>query len=150
MITGNNVYRSCSLGYSSYSNPLPAILKTTIIYETLLTLNILLFLLISCADRPAQKHIESGTKEINGTQLYYKTIGKGEPILIVHGGPGLNYNFLLPHLSTLAENYQLIFYHQRDCGKSSLNIDISFIAGNNFIEDIAGILNPRNFTKPTC
>ena len=103
------------------------------------TLNILLFLLVSCTDRPAQEHIESGTKEINGTQLYYKTIGKGEPILIIHGGPGLNHMYLLPHLSTLAENYQLIFYDQRACGQSSLNVDISSMTIDNFILDIDGL-----------
>ena len=30
---------------------------------------------------------ENGTKEINGTQLYYKVVGSGEPILIINGGP---------------------------------------------------------------
>jgi proline iminopeptidase len=107
--------------------------------KTLLTLSILLFLLTGCTDRPSQEHIESGIKEINGTQLYYKTIGEGESILVIHGGPGLNHNYLLPHLSKLAENYKLIFYDQRACGKSSLNVDTSSITLDNFIRDIEGL-----------
>lgn len=104
--------------------------------KTPLILYILLFLFISCTDRPTQEQMESGLKEINGTKLYYKTIGKGEPILIIHGGPGLNHNYLLPHLSTLAGNYQLLFYDQRACGKSSLNVDSSSITIDNFVKDI--------------
>jgi proline iminopeptidase len=45
----------------------------------------------------------------------------------------------LPHLSTLAENYQLFFYDQRASGKSSLNVDTSSITIDNFIKDIDGL-----------
>lgn len=104
--------------------------------KTLLTLNILLLLLIGCTDIPSQEHSKSGTKEINGTQLYYKTVGQGEPILIIHGGPGLNHNYLFPYLIPLADKHQLIFYDQRVCGQSSIDVDINSITLENFIKDI--------------
>ncbi len=60
-----------------------------------------------------------GLKKINGTQLYVKIIGKGEPILVVHGGPGMNQSYFFPHLNSLAKRYQLIFVDQRASGKSA-------------------------------
>ncbi|MFZ1634078.1 MAG: hypothetical protein WAT43_09400, partial [Chitinophagales bacterium] len=60
----------------------------------------------------------TGLYTVNGTQLYIKIIGEGDPILIVHGGPGLNHEYFLPHLLPLAKNHKLIFYDQRSSGKS--------------------------------
>jgi proline iminopeptidase len=48
--------------------------------------------------------IETGMKAVNDTDLYYKIIGDGEPILIVHGGPGLNHQYLLDGFMPLAED----------------------------------------------
>ena len=64
----------------------------------------------------------SGLYPINNTELYLEIMGEGEPILIVHGGPGLNHEYLLPHLAPLAKKHKLIFYDQRSCGKSQLNV----------------------------
>ena len=81
-------------------------------------------------------YTEDGLKNINGTELYYKIIGQGEPILIIHGGPGLNHKYLLHHLQPLAKKYQLIFYDQRACGKSSLDVNPDSITIDSFIQDI--------------
>jgi proline iminopeptidase len=79
-----------------------------------------------------------GLREINGIPLYLKIMGKGEPLLIVHGGPGMNYSYFIPHLDKLAEKYQLIFYDQRASGKSGIpppdSLSLSF-----FADDIEGI-----------
>lgn len=107
--------------------------------KTLFILNVLLFLFLGCTNKPSKQYSEDGTKEINGIQLYYKTIGQGEPVLIIHGGPGLSHNYLFPHLQPLAHNYQLIFYDQRVSGESSLNVDTNSITLDNFIEDIDGL-----------
>lgn len=79
---------------------------------------------------------QEGLVEINGTKLYTKVMGMGEPIIVIHGGPGLGFNYLVPHLSDLASNFRLIFYDQRASGKSDPNIDISDISMANFVEDI--------------
>lgn len=86
----------------------------------------------------AQKVQFDGLKKINGTKLYIKIVGEGEPLLIVHGGPGLNHSYLLPHLDALAKKYKLIFYDQRASGKSATpasdSVSISF-----FINDMEAI-----------
>ena len=76
---------------------------------------------------------------INGTKLFVKTMGSGEPIVMVHGGPGFNYQYFLPQFKVLAKHYKLIFYDQRASGKSSADVDSSSITMNNFVKDLEGI-----------
>lgn len=80
--------------------------------------------------------VEDGYKDINGTKLYYKTIGQGEPIFIVHGGLGLEHSYFLPYFNELAKNHKLIFFDLRGHGKSDASMDSAHIQLSYFIEDI--------------
>ena len=94
-------------------------------------------LLFSCNRKNPNEHLyEVGMKEINGTNIYYKVIGSSEPILIIHGGPGLSHDYFLPALDILKKQYKLIFYDQRGCGKSDLTVDSESISLDNFVRDI--------------
>jgi proline iminopeptidase len=74
--------------------------------------------------------------EINGTELFVRRIGEGEPILVVHGGPVLEHGYLLPHLEPLAEDYELTFYDQRVSGRSAGVVDSSTLTIGAFVEDM--------------
>ncbi len=81
----------------------------------------------------------NGLKNINGTQIYFNIIGKGDPLVIVHGGPGLAHNYLYEPFKQLADSYTLIFYDQRGCGNSSaINPDDS-VKMNTLVEDLEQI-----------
>ena len=87
-------------------------------------------------DAPAIKEL---TIPVDGAELYVKVIGKGRPILFIHGGPGLVHNYFLPYTERLLPyGYQLIFYDQRGNGKSpsfspdSIKLDL-------FVQDIESI-----------
>ena len=56
----------------------------------------------------------------DSSTTYYKTFGKGEPLLIINGGPGMNSNGFEDMAKTLAENQETIIYDQRGTGKSKL------------------------------
>jgi len=84
-------------------------------------------------------HIEEGFTQINGTQLFYKIIGKGTPIVILHGGPGLDHSYLLPQMAELAKTHRLIFFDQRASGKSSVDSDTNSMTMKNLVEDVEGI-----------
>lgn len=47
---------------------------------------------------------------------YLKTCGNGRPLLVVHGGPGLEHSYLFPWLLPLAKLRTIIFYDQHGCG----------------------------------
>jgi proline iminopeptidase len=54
------------------------------------------------------------------SKTYYKTFGKGEPLLIINGGPGMNSNGFEGMAKILAESQETIIYDQRGTGKSKL------------------------------
>jgi proline iminopeptidase len=97
-----------------------------------------LFIILLVASTALSQHLrtEEGYKDIFGTKLYYKAIGEGEPILVVHGGPGLEHSYFLPYLNELAKDHKLIFFDMRGHGKSDANIDSSKIQLSYFVDDI--------------
>ena len=60
-----------------------------------------------------------GNKRINGTSLFLTVRGKGDPLLLIHGGPGLNHSYFIPYLAALEKEFTVIYYDQRACGRSS-------------------------------
>lgn len=87
----------------------------------------------------AQDTVFEGLKSVNGTELYCKVIGEGEPLVVLHGGPGLSHDYFLPHLQPLAERFQLILFDQRAQGQSSLELDASQMSVQAMVDDIEGI-----------
>jgi proline iminopeptidase len=63
---------------------------------------------------------EGYVKNNDSCLTYYKTFGKGEPLLIINGGPGMNSNGFENMAKTLSENQKTIIYDQRGTGKSKL------------------------------
>jgi proline iminopeptidase len=104
-------------------------------FLVLVSLTVLLF---GC-EGTKELYVEEGTRAINGTELYYKILGEGEPIVVLHGGPGLDHSYFLPQMSELAKTHKLIFFDQRLCGRSSGNVDSSSISMDHFVEDLEGI-----------
>lgn len=62
---------------------------------------------------------QEGTFRASGVRFYYKRVGTGEPVVVLHGGPGINHSYFLPQMGELARTYQLIFLDQRAHGRSS-------------------------------
>ena len=63
-----------------------------------------------------------GYAPVKGAALYYRDIGQGPPIIVLHGGPSFDHSYLLPDLDRLASAFRLIYYDQRGRGKSAENI----------------------------
>lgn len=106
---------------------------------------LLTFIILCCTDK--RPKIKEGFFIINNSDVYYKTMGSGEPLLVIHGGPVLDHSYFLPHLGELAKDYQLIFYDQRACGRSSIEIDSATMNLAGFVEDIEQIRQKLGFEK---
>lgn len=85
----------------------------------------ILLILLAATGGYAQKVSFEGLKQVNGVKMYFKVVGEGSPLLVVHGGPAMNHDYLLPHLLPLAKTHKLIFYDQRASGRSDIPRDSS-------------------------
>jgi len=90
---------------------------------------------------------QSGFVKTNGVSLYYEIYGHGTPLIVLHGGPGLDHTYLLPQLLKLADHYKLIFYDQRATGQSSGTVDSSSMTIDNFVEDLEGLRQALHLEK---
>lgn len=108
---------------------------------------LLLFLLLTysaIASTPQERLIPSR----NG-QLFCRTMGQGDPIIVIHGGPGLSQEYLLPQMERLAQNHFVIFYDQWGCGASKGEISPATVSSSLFIEDIESVRKAFGLTKAT-
>ncbi len=103
---------------------------------------VVVLMLVACQGAFSQSNeVEEGLKSVNGTRLYVKQMGEGEPLLVIHGGPGLSHDYFLPPIEALAKNFRLILFDQRASGRSDINLDAADISLNHFVQDIAGVLD---------
>ncbi len=80
--------------------------------------------------------------------LYCSEIGQGVPIIVVHGGPGLDHGYLQPQLLQLSANHKLIFYDQRGSGKSlETPLDEEHINIHQFVEDLEDLRKSLGLNK---
>lgn len=63
--------------------------------------------------------MSSNTLIFNGGQIYYQTVGSGQPIVFVHGFT-LDHRMWQPQVEFFSKNYQVITYDARGFGRSSL------------------------------
>jgi proline iminopeptidase len=81
-----------------------------------------LTVVVLCAGAGAQsKHV--GAREsriqVQGAGLYCREIGRGSPMIVLHGGPDFDISYLLPELDRLSDKFHLIYYDQRGRGRSA-------------------------------
>ena len=114
------------------------------VHRCSISLLAILFAVIGCANGQIGK--TEGVREINGTKLFVKVFGRGEPLLVVHGGPGLNHTYFLPHLESLSKNYTIILYDERACGRSAIpstdSLGLKFL-----VDDIDAIRKELGYEK---
>jgi proline iminopeptidase len=73
---------------------------------------------------------------VHNAELYYRDIGQGQPIVILHGGPDFDHNYLLPDVDRLADAFRLIYYDQRGRGKSAGNVQPDEVSLQSEIDDL--------------
>ena len=61
---------------------------------------------------------ESGYAPVNGIKLWYESFGKGEPVILLHGGLA-NVNYWGKQVPVLARSYRVIVMDSRGHGRSS-------------------------------
>ncbi len=83
--------------------------------------------------------MQEGFVDADGVMIYYKTIGRGAPLMILHGGPGASHDYFLPYLLPLARHNKLIFIDERGSGRSQQLEDVSGYTVENMVEDVEAV-----------
>jgi proline iminopeptidase len=82
---------------------------------------------------------------IRDISLFVKVTGKGYPLLLMHGGPGVDHTTMLP-LSPCADRFTLIFYDHRGNGRSA-GIDITSMTWENLTADAEALRETLGFDR---
>ena len=82
---------------------------------------------------------------IRDVSLFVKIIGKGYPLLLMHGGPSLDHTTLLD-LQPLADQFTLIFYDHR-CNGRSEGAEVSTMTFENLTADADALRQELGFDQ---
>jgi proline iminopeptidase len=91
--------------------------------------------------------LEEGFVDAHGVLIYYKTLGQGKPLVILHGGPGASHDYLLPYLLPLARENRLIFIDERGSGRSQKLENPSGYTVENMVEDVEDVRQALDLGK---
>jgi len=82
---------------------------------------------------------EEGYVDAKGVLIYYKSIGKGAPLVLLHGGPGASHDYLLPGLLPLVRRHRLVFIDERGSGRSEKLANAKLYTVENMVEDVEAV-----------
>lgn len=91
------------------------------------------------SNAPVDYPMHEGFIDANGVLIYYMTVGRGAPLMIVHGGPGASHDYFLPYLLPLARHNRLVFIDERGSGKSQILQDPKGYTVENMVEDVEAV-----------
>jgi proline iminopeptidase len=107
---------------------------------------LMLLLFSSCASMGTATGTITST---DGVSLWYRTVGQGSPIVVIHGGPGMDHASLAADLEPLAGRHRLIFYDQRGGGRSTLPSDPSLLSIGHHVADLDALRRHFNLNRMT-
>lgn len=66
----------------------------------------------------------TATLAVRGVELFVRRVGRGAPVVVLHGGPGAHHDYLRPGFDGLARGRELLYYDQRGGGRSAVPRDV--------------------------
>jgi proline iminopeptidase len=91
--------------------------------------------------------MEQGFVDANGVLIFYKAVGRGAPLLVLHGGPGATHDYFLPYLLPLMRNNRLVFIDERGSGQSEKLEDPKGYTVEAMVEDVEAVRQKLNLGK---
>ncbi|MDP1793210.1 MAG: alpha/beta hydrolase [Acidimicrobiales bacterium] len=79
------------------------------------------------------------TADLHGTTIWYEIEGDGPPVLVMHGGLGIDHTMYKATLRPLVENHQVIWYDHRNNGGSGRS-DPAAMTMEQLADDAAALL----------
>jgi proline iminopeptidase len=85
------------------------------------------------------------TMKIRDASLYVEVVGHGDPLLLMHGGPGLDHVSLTP-FRELADRHTVIFYDHR-CNGRSAGVPVTSMTMDNLTADADALREALGFER---
>ena len=90
---------------------------------------------------------QEGFVDANGVMLYYLILGRGEPLVVMHGGPGASHEYFMPYLLPLARHNRVVFIDERGSGRSQKTANPAGYTIENMVEDLEAARIALNLGK---
>lgn len=91
--------------------------------------------------------MQEGFVDAHGALIYYKIVGRGAPLMIVHGGPGASHDYFLPYLLPLMRANKVVFIDERGSGRSEKLEGPSAYTVENMVEDVEAVRQALSLGK---
>jgi pimeloyl-ACP methyl ester carboxylesterase len=72
----------------------------------------------------------------DGGSLFVQELGDGFPLIVLHGGPGMDHTMFRPYLDPLAEDFRVLYVDQRGQGRSE-RVDPALLTLEVFARDVS-------------
>jgi len=106
---------------------------------------ILSLIIVSCKKEIAKE----GFVNVDGGKIWYKIVGEGDgdPLLVLHGGPGSRSCSMIPGFSLISKERPVIFYDQLGSGNSDRPTDTTLWNIGRFVDEIDYLRNDLELNK---
>src|SRR3954470_10907931 len=71
----------------------------------------------------------------DGYNLHVEEVGGGFPLIVLHGGPGMDHSMFRPYLDALGDEYRLLYVDERGQGRSD-RVDPATLSLEVFARDV--------------
>ena len=85
---------------------------------------------------------------VGKASLYSREIGRGQSIIVLHGGPDFDCGYLLPDLDRLTDAFRLIYYDQRGRGRSGDHVEPEEVTLASDVDDIDKVRQHFHLDSP--
>lgn len=71
----------------------------------------------------------------DGYRMFVEDVGVGTPVVVLHGGPGMDHTMFRPYLDPLADEFRLLYVDERGQGRSD-RVDPTTLSLDRFAHDV--------------
>jgi len=108
-------------------------------------LTLALLLIFATTALNADTFVDAG----DGVRLWYAERGHGSPVIVIHGGPGMDHATLAADLAPLERRHRVIYYDQRGGGRSTLPSDEALLTIDHHVRDLEALRQHLGLKKVT-
>src|ERR1043166_4479653 len=76
---------------------------------------------------------------VNGKRLWYRSEGRGAPLLLIPGGPGASHTYFWPGFSVLSGDFRIIYFDPFGRGKSDRAANTAEYTFERDVDEIEGL-----------